>query len=80
VIKDRLPEIERAAGVTNVISKWDEPALKQHPGAEQVDVTDPLVHAFLNPTDKQLKVMEGIKKAEPVPLEKCNELIRAGKI
>jgi len=78
-IRERLPEIERAAGVTNLISKWDEPALNQHPGAAQVDVTDRLVEAFFKPTEKQSKMIESIKIAKPLPLEQCNELIQAGK-
>jgi hypothetical protein len=79
-IKGRIPEIERAAGVGELVSKWDGPALKQHPGAEQVDMTDRLVQAFFQPTEKQSEMIESIKKSEPLPLEKCNELIRAGKI
>jgi hypothetical protein len=80
VIKGRIPEIEKATGVTDLVSKWDEPSLNNYKGAEQVDVTDKLVGAFFNPTEKQLKVIEGIKKSDPLPLEKCNELIRKGKI
>ena len=79
-IKDRLPEIERAAGVGELVSKWDGPLLDKHPGAERVDVTDRLVEAFFKPTEKQSTMIESIKKSEPLPLEKCNELIRAGKI
>jgi len=80
VIKGRIPEIEKAAGVPNLVSKWDQPALKNYKGAEKVDVTDELARAFLKPTEQQLKVIEGIKKSDPLPLEKCDELIRQGKI
>lgn len=80
VIEGRIPELEQAAGVTGLVSKWDKSSLGRHPGVEEVDVTDRLVRAFLNPTDKQLKTIESIKKSDPVPLEQCNELIRQGKI
>ncbi len=79
-IKGRIPDIEKAAGVPNLVSKWDEPSLNKYKDAEQVDVTDELVRAFLKPTEKQLQVIAGIKKSDPLPLEKCNELIRKRKI
>lgn len=79
-LKSRIPEIEKAAGVPNLVSKWDEPSLSNYKGVEKVDVTDKLVRAFFNPTDKQSKMIEGIKKSDPLPLEKCNELIQKGKI
>jgi hypothetical protein len=80
VIKGRIPEIEKAAGVPELVSKWDKPSLNKYKDAEKVDVTDNLVRAFFNPTDKQVKVIEGIKKSDPLPLEQCNELIRKRKI
>jgi hypothetical protein len=80
VLQGRIQEIEQAAGIARLVSKWDLPALAQFKDAEKVDVTDALVREFLKPTEKQLKVIEGIKKAEPVPLEKCDELLREGKI
>jgi hypothetical protein len=79
-IKGRMPEIEKAAGVTKLVSKWDKPWLNNTKGAEKVDVTDELVRAFLKPTEQQLKVIEEMKKSDPLPLEKCNELIRKGEI
>jgi hypothetical protein len=79
-IRGRIPEFEKTAGVPDLVSKWDELSLNHYKGAEKVDVTDKLVRAFFNPTDKQLKVIEGIKKSDPIPLEKCNDLIREGKI
>lgn len=68
LIKGRIPEIEKAAGVSNLVSKWDEPLLKNYKGAEKVDVTDELVRAFLKPTEKQLQVIAGIKKSAPLSL------------
>ena len=78
-IKDRIPEIEKQADVSALISKWDEAELKKHPKAEQVDVTGQLVREF-NPTEKQLKMIADIQKQKPLSLEKCDDLIRQGKI
>ena len=78
-LKERLPEIQKEAGVSTLVSKWDDEALKKYPGAEQVDVTDRLVREF-KPTDKQLKVISGFEKSKPLPLDECNELILKGKI
>lgn len=80
MIKDRIAEVEKAAGVAILVSKWDKPSLNNYKGAERVDVTDQLARVLFKPTEKQLKVIHGIKKADPLPLEKCNELIRDGKI
>jgi len=80
VIKERIPEIEKGAGVTDLVSKWDQPSLNNYKGAKKVDVTDALVRAFFNPTEKQWKVIEGLKKSDPLPLQECNELIRKRKI
>ena len=61
-IKGRLPEIEKAAGVSALVSKWDARLSNDFKGAEQVDVTDQLVNAFITPTDKQLKILELINQ------------------
>jgi hypothetical protein len=79
-IKQRIPEIEKQAGVSALVSKWDEAALKKYNGAEQVDVIGQLVHEFIQPTEKQLKTIESIQKSQPLSLKKCNELIRKGEI
>jgi hypothetical protein len=63
-IKDDLPEIQEAAGVNALVSKWDNAALKKYPGAERVDVTDRLVQEF-KPTEKQLKMILEIEKSKP---------------
>ncbi|HTJ00922.1 MAG TPA: hypothetical protein VL527_18715 [Dongiaceae bacterium] len=76
----RLPEIQKTNDVTVLISKWDEAALRQHPGAVQVDVTEQLVTALIAPTEKQWKIMRSMAGQKPIPLEECNELIRQGKI
>jgi hypothetical protein len=72
-IKDRLPEIQKEAGVSKLVSKWDEAALKQHRKAERVDITDLLVREF-KPGEKQLKVIADLKGKKPVPLDKIDKL------
>ncbi len=79
-MKERIPEIEKQAGVIALVSKWDEAALKQYPQAETVDVTDRLVHEFIQPTDKQAKVIASLIKNEPLSPEKCEELIRKNQL
>ena len=78
-IKDRIPEIEKQAAVSMLVSKWDGAELKKYPNTEQVDVTDQLVREF-KPTEKQLKMIADIQKQKPLSLEKCDELIRKGEI
>ena len=78
-LQGQIPEIEQSAGVATLVSKWDEAELKKHPNAEQVDVTGQLVAGF-KPTAKQLKVIAELQKQKPLPLKKCDELIRQGKI
>jgi hypothetical protein len=79
-IKERIPEIEKQKGITALVSKWDQPALKQYPNAEKVDVTDRLVREFIQPTGQQQKVISEMQRQKPLLLEECNELIRKGEI
>ena len=79
-ISGRLPEIQKAAGVAALVSKWDDAALKKYPDAEKVDVTDPLVREFITPTPQQQKVLSEMQRQKPLPLEQCEELIRKGEI
>jgi len=72
-IEPRLPEILKQAGVAALVSKWDAPALRKYPSAVQVDVTDLLVAEF-KPTEKQLKVIEEIKRQKPVPLDQIDKM------
>ena len=78
-IKDRLPAIESAVGVTNLVSQWDKAGLKKYPRAEQMDVTDRLVHQF-NPAEKQLKMISSIEKNKPVSLFWCKIMMRLGSL
>lgn len=79
-IKDRIPEIQNQAGVSVLVSKWDETTLLKYEGVTRIDVTDKLVREFIQPTEKQQKTISGIEKSVPLSLEKCDELIRKGKI
>ena len=72
-LKGRLPEIQKQAGVSKLVSKWDEAVLKQHRKAERVNVTDLLVQEF-NPGEKQLKVIADLKTKKPVPLDKIDKM------
>ena len=54
-------------------------ALRQHPNAERVEVTDLLAGQF-KPKENQLKVIESIKTQKPLPLEECRERVKKGEI
>ena len=79
-ISGRLPEIQKSAGVSALVSEWDDAALKKYPDAEKVDVTDPLVREFITPTPQQQKMLSEMQRQKPLPLEQCEELIRKGEI
>jgi len=68
-IKDDILKIEKDAGLTIIVSKWDTKALAKHKQAQQVDVTMLLVEAF-TPNGKQKKSAIEIQKSDPVSLEK----------
>lgn len=63
----RLPALQKEWGVTRIVSKWDEKALRQVPPPERIDVTDRLVREFIVPTDRQQKTLDAIKAAAPPP-------------
>lgn len=66
-IEDKLPEIAKQAGVDVIVSKWD--VVYQRQGVEPVDVTDLLVARF-SPTEETRSILEGLRKKDPVPLDK----------
>jgi hypothetical protein len=72
-IKDRLPEIERKAGVQKLVSKWDKKTLAKYKSAELVDVTLLLVDAF-QPNESQRKIAVEIQKHEPISLEQAEKI------
>ena len=65
-IKDKLPEISKQADVTALVSKWDKKTLKRYRSAELIDVTDLIVAPF-DPSEKNLKMIEQLKKKKPIP-------------
>ncbi|MBP9903665.1 MAG: hypothetical protein KBH45_19590 [Verrucomicrobia bacterium] len=66
-IKEKLPEIAKQDGVDVIVSKWD--VEFQREGVEPVDVTDFLV-ALFSPTQETRNILEGLRKKDPVPLDK----------
>ncbi len=53
-IAGEIPGIQKAAGVTNLVSKWNQPELDRFKDARRIDVTMPLVDAFQpNATQRQ---------------------------
>jgi len=71
-LKTRLPEIQKQASVSVLVSKWDQQGLQSYKSAQQTDVTDLLLAKFkLDP--KQIKTVEEIKKQKPVPLDKIDK-------
>lgn len=69
-ITNVLPEIQRTADVTAILSKWDKTGLKTHPGAEKVDVTMMLVDAF-EPNERQRESAIEIQKHKPISLKQA---------
>ena len=67
VIKDKLPDIAKRAGVTLLVSRWD--VAYRDPSIEYVDVTMPVVRLF-SPGDKVLQWIAELKNQEPVPIDK----------
>lgn len=67
-IKDQFPEIRKKTGLppeAELVSKWDEGALKRHKAAEQIDITAALVDAF-KPNEKQRKAAQEIQQQKPI--------------
>lgn len=72
-IEDSLPEIQQEAGVTVLVSKWDQETLAQYPSAELVDVTMMLVDAF-QPNEQQRQHAIGIQAQEPIELDEAEKI------
>ena len=68
-IPNELPKIQADTGVTQLISKWNEPELRKHASAEQIDVTMKLVDAF-HPSERQRNYAIEIQKKKPAKLKK----------
>ena len=65
-IHAELPRIQREAGVSHLVSKWDLLALARQPLAERIDLTMQLVDAFA-PTAPQRQHAIDIQRKAPVP-------------
>jgi hypothetical protein len=72
-LTNALPAVLNDAGVTLIISKWNEPALQKYPNSEKVDVTLKLIDAF-EPNARQRKSAIEIQKHQPIPLEQAETL------
>ncbi len=66
-ISNELPKIQADAGVTQLVSKWNDPELRKHASAEKVDVTMKLVDAF-HPNERQRNYAVEIQKKKPAKL------------
>lgn len=78
-IKAQAAQVQKQAGVSCLLSKWDEAGLAPYQSAEKVDVTEQLLGAFKLDAS-QRKVASDITKHDPLPLAKAKELLRAGKL
>ncbi len=65
------------AGVTVIVSKWDEEGLARHPDAEQVDVTMELVEV-MGTNERQLNSISQIGDQPPVPMEELKKMLAEG--
>jgi hypothetical protein len=78
-MKERVASVQKEANVSRLVSKWDEPTLKELKRAEKVDVTDLLLREFtLN--ERQQKVVADLRKKKPLPLKEAEELLRKGEL
>jgi hypothetical protein len=68
-----LPQIQKEAGVSALVSKWDEAELKKHAGAERVEVTMKLVDAF-KPSERARKSAIQIQNIKPISAEEAAKI------
>ena len=64
-IEDKLPGIMKGAGVTTLVSKWDEKGMTKYAGAEQINVTMTLADA-LDPIEGQREFGKELQGRDPV--------------
>ncbi len=69
-IKDQLPEIAKRAEVDLILSKWT--ITYRSPGAEFIDVTDPMARLF-QPDEATWKIIRESLKREPVSAEELRK-------
>lgn len=78
-LKDRLPALQREAGVSRLVSQWDEVALTGVPAGDRVNVTDRLVKEFQLPAGK-LRQLEQLKATTPLPLGRARSMDRQNQL
>jgi hypothetical protein len=78
-LSDRLPALLRDAGVSRLVSQWDEPALAGVPAADRVDVTDRLLQEFHLPAAR-LKHLEQLRTVKPLPLEQARLMSQSNQL
>ena len=78
-MKDRVAAIQKEAGVSRLVSKWDEETLKAHSQAKQVDVTDLFLRDYPL-KEKQRKTVEAMRGVKPLPLKEAEKMLREGKL
>ena len=72
-IKDKLPALEQKAGVSVLVSKWDQEGLARYKDGALVDVTMALVDA-LNPSERQRQSAIDIQKHKPISLKEAAQI------
>jgi hypothetical protein len=72
-IQEKLPAIQEKAGVSVLISKWDDAGLAQYKDAGRVDVTMALVDSF-NPGKRQRDWAIDVQKKKPIPLDEAKKM------
>ena len=68
VIRDKLPDIARQAGVDVIVSKWEFDY--RAPEAVVVDITDPMIASF-NPSQRVLDIVREMKDIAPLSEEEA---------
>lgn len=76
---ERVRAVEREAGVSRLVSRWDEEALRRLGAAEKVDVTAKLVAPF-QLAERRRRVLNEIATRPPLPLARARELAKEGKL
>ena len=69
LVKDKLPELAKTAGVSSIVSKWE--LNFSDPSVETVDVTDQVVKLFI-PKENIENMAGEIRKQNPIPMEELS--------
>lgn len=72
-LRDKLPALQKEAGVSRFVSQWDESSLRAIAPEDRIDVTSLLVGSFRVP-EARLKQLDQMKLAKPLPLWKARLL------